>query len=72
MGDSLSAAQVAERLGVTRTRVYVLIKEGRFPSAVRDERYYQWAIDSDDLALECNARNLEGVRFVPYETTPAG
>ena len=70
VGDSLSVAQVAYRLGVSRTRIYFLIKEGRFPSAVRDERY-QWAIDSDDLALECNARNLEGVCFVPYDAIPA-
>jgi len=69
VGDSLSVAQVAYRLGVSRTRVYVLIKEGRLPSAVRDERY-RWMIDSDDLTLECNARNQAGVCFVPYETVP--
>ena len=70
MGDSLSVAQVAYRLGVSRTRVYVLIKEGRLPSSVRDERY-RWAIDSDDLALECNARNQAGVCFAPYDAVPA-
>lgn len=44
----LTTAQVAERLGVHRTRVNVLIKEGRLPA----QRYGRaFLVQEKDLAL---------------------
>lgn len=44
----LTTAQVAERLGVHRTRVNVLIREGRLPAQQFGRAYL---IDEKDLAL---------------------
>jgi excisionase family DNA binding protein len=44
----LTTAQVAERLGVHRTRVNVLIREGRLPAQQFGRAYL---VDEKDLAL---------------------
>ena len=44
----LTTAQVAERLGVHRTRVNVLIREGRLPAHQYGRAYL---VDEKDLAL---------------------
>ena len=57
--EYLSTAQVAERLGISRTRVLVLIYQGRLP-ALKVGR--DWMILSKDLEEFAKQPRLEGWR----------
>ena len=51
MGDELTAAQAAERLGVGRSTVNLWCRQGRFPSARREDSPVgpYWIIPAADL-----------------------
>ncbi len=49
MGELLTIQEVAERLNLSRSRVYALIRDGRLPSARKPKGSRDWWVDSDDL-----------------------
>ena len=55
--DSLTASEVGRLLGVTRQRVYGLVKAGAFPGAQRHG--WMWIIPREDVANYQNARKDE-------------
>lgn len=57
--DSLTASEVGRMLGVTRQRVYGLLRAGAFPGAQRFG--WMWIIPRKDVADYQNARKDEAV-----------
>ncbi len=54
----LGAAEVAKRLGITRQRVFILCREGRFAGAYQDDNALRsWRIPACALTKEVRLKN---------------